>query len=234
MADLKAGTTIGGTLVWTQGNFPLYPTGDTLLYKTYKVYSENDKPQAIDNDFVSKAQGGTYNAQVVFNQNIVLRAGGGTTGNLTSINLYGGIANGAMPTYGFFVGSTLDASLGRHGSVVGNWAVYNVAANGGWIFRTQSRNVASINTDGTGTFNAVNIDLNPTIASHATRKDYVDNLINTVTNNANNRVLRSGDTMTGVLTAPNIISQNVATAPAQVPQLGQVVQRGIILDYGTF
>ncbi|QQM13987.1 bifunctional phage-like tail fiber protein/heme utilization protein [Acinetobacter baumannii] len=234
MADLKAGTTIGGTLVWTQGNFPLYPTGDTLLYKTYKVYSENDKPQAIDNDFVSKAQGGTYNAQVVFNQNIVLRAGGGTTGNLTSINLYGGIANGAMPTYGFFVGSTLDASLGRHGSIVGNWAVYNVAANGGWIFRTQSRNVASINTDGTGTFNAVNIDLNPTIASHATRKDYVDNLINTVTNNANNRVLRSGDTMTGVLTAPNIISQNVATAPAQVPQLGQVVQRGIILDYGTF
>ncbi|QQO96441.1 long tail fiber distal connector [Acinetobacter phage Minot] len=234
MADLKAGTTIGGTLVWTQGNFPLYPTGDTLLYKTYKVYSENDKPQAIDNDFVSKAQGGTYNAQVVFNQNIVLRAGGGTTGNLTSINLYGGIANGAMPTYGFFVGSTLDASLGRHGSIVGNWAVYNVAANGGWIFRTQSRNVASINTDGTGTFNAVNIDLNPTIVSHATRKDYVDNLINTVTNNANNRVLRSGDTMTGVLTAPNIISQNVATAPAQVPQLGQVVQRGIILDYGTF
>ncbi|UQS94319.1 long tail fiber distal hinge connector [Acinetobacter phage AB-Navy71] len=234
MADLKAGTTIGGTLVWTQGNFPLYPTGDTLLYKTYKVYSENDKPQAIDNDFVSKAQGGTYNAQVVFNQNIVLRAGGGTTGNLTSINLYGGIANGAMPTYGFFVGSTLDTSLGRHGSIVGNWAVYNVAANGGWIFRTQTRNVASINTDGTGTFNAVNIDLNPTIASHATRKDYVDNLINTVTNNANNRVLRSGDTMTGVLTAPNIISQNVATAPAQVPQLGQVVQRGIILDYGTF
>ncbi|CAL1777274.1 hinge connector of long tail fiber protein distal connector [Tegunavirus sp. BRC001] len=234
MADLKAGTTIGGTLVWTQGNFPLYPTGDTLLYKTYKVYSENDKPQAIDNDFVSKAQGGTYNAQVVFNQNIVLRAGGGTTGNLTSINLYGGIANGAMPTYGFFVGSTLDASLGRHGSIVGNWAVYNVAANGGWIFRTQTKNVASINTDGTGTFNAVNIDLNPTIASHATRKDYVDNLINTVTNNANNRVLRSGDTMTGVLTAPNIISQNVATAPAQVPQLGQVVQRGIILDYGTF
>ncbi|QGZ15582.1 hinge connector of long tail fiber protein distal connector [Acinetobacter phage vB_AbaM_Berthold] len=237
MADLKAGTTIGGTLVWTQGNFPLFPTGDTLLYKTYKVYSEKDKPQAIDNDFVSKAQGGTYNSTVVFNKNIVLRAAGGTSGNLTSINLYGDLGDGAMPTYGFYVGSTVDASNGKHGSVVGNWAVYNVATNGGWIFRTQTKNVASINTEGTGSFNAVNVDMQPTVDSHVTRKDYVDRLINTVTDNANSKVSKTnpnGDTMVGPLTAPNFISTKVATAPAQVPQLGQVVQRGVILDYGTF
>lgn len=60
MADLKAGTTVGGAMVWTQGNFPLFPSGNTLLYRDYTVYTTNDKPQAVDNDFVSKAQGGTF------------------------------------------------------------------------------------------------------------------------------------------------------------------------------
>lgn len=234
MADLKAGTTIGGTLVWTQGNFPLYPTGNTLLYKTFKVYSENDKPQAADNDFVSKANGGTYAKTVAFNSNIVINQGGATYGSLNSINLYGSDPGGNIPTYGIFVGNSTDAKLGKHGALTSNWAVYNVATNGGWIFRTKATNVASISNSGVATFNTVNIDDSPTLATHATRKDYVDGLINTTTNLANTKVSKSGDTMTGTLTVPNIISSNLATTNTQVPQLGQVVQRGIILDYGTF
>lgn len=60
MADLKIGTTVGGSSIWTQSNFPLFPTGNSLLYRDFTIYSTNDKPQASDNDFVSKANGGIY------------------------------------------------------------------------------------------------------------------------------------------------------------------------------
>lgn len=60
MADLKIGTTVGGSSIWTQSNFPLFPTGNSLLYRDFTIYSTNDKPQAADNDFVSKANGGIY------------------------------------------------------------------------------------------------------------------------------------------------------------------------------
>lgn len=70
MADLKSNSTVGGSPIWHKGNFPLFPTGDTLLFKTYKVYTEKDKPQAIDNDFVSKAQGGTYAESVKFSKGL--------------------------------------------------------------------------------------------------------------------------------------------------------------------
>lgn len=60
MADLKVGTTVGGSSIWTQSNFPLFPAGNSLLYRDFTLYSTNDKPQADDNDFVSKALGGTY------------------------------------------------------------------------------------------------------------------------------------------------------------------------------
>lgn len=240
MAQLKAETTVGGSLVWTQGNFPLFPTGNSLVYKTYKVYSEYDKPQAVDNDFVSKANGGQYAGNVVFGRNIAIAGNGGAYGTINSINLYGSVAEGAIPTYGMFVGDmgaktpNGDVYLGTHGSVTGKWSTFLTSANGGWIFRTTTGNVASVNIYGTGTFNAVNVDLAPTIASHVTRKDYVDTAINNVTNNANTRVLRSGDTMTGNLTAPNFISVNPASQPAHLTRLDQVVPKGVIIDQGTY
>lgn len=70
MADLKAGTTVGGAMVWTQGNFPLFPSGNTLLYRDYTVYTTNDKPQAADNDFVSKSQGGTFEKTITMKGSI--------------------------------------------------------------------------------------------------------------------------------------------------------------------
>lgn len=44
MADLKAGTTVGGNTIWSQANLPLLPSGNTITYKGFKVYTENDKP----------------------------------------------------------------------------------------------------------------------------------------------------------------------------------------------
>lgn len=234
MADLKAGTTVGGTPVWTQGTFPLFPTGNTLLYKTFKVYTENDKPQAVDNDFVSKANGGTYGGQTVYNRGIHI-GGSGTVAGVQGISLYGTVPNGGgKPTHGIYMGQTTDH--GAHGFVpAGQWAEYfRLGTAGGWIFQQSDINVASINHVGNAYFRSVTVGTVPTAADHLTRKDYVDTAINTVTANADDRVSKAGDTMRGNLNVPKVFITSAATLDNQVPWLGQVVQRGVILDYGTF
>lgn len=63
MADLKIGTTIGGTPIWGKVNLPLTPSGDTLMYKTFKLYSEYDKPTPAEINALSKVGdvgNGTY------------------------------------------------------------------------------------------------------------------------------------------------------------------------------
>lgn len=63
MADLKIGTTIGGSTVWGQGNLPLNPSGNSLLYKTFKVYTENDKPTPAEINAYTKTE--TYSRSEV-------------------------------------------------------------------------------------------------------------------------------------------------------------------------
>lgn len=71
MADLKAGTTVGGNTIWSQANLPLLPAGNSLTYKGYKIYSENDPP--------TKAEVGLGN---VINELQVKRSGDDMTGSL--------------------------------------------------------------------------------------------------------------------------------------------------------
>lgn len=71
MADLKAGTTVGGNTIWSQANLPLLPSGNTITYKGFKVYTENDKP--------TKAEIGLGN---VTNDAQVKKAGDDMTGSL--------------------------------------------------------------------------------------------------------------------------------------------------------
>lgn len=72
MADLKAGTTVGGNTIWSQANLPLLPSGNTITYKGFKIYTENDKP--------TKAEIGLGN---VTNDAQVKKAGDDMTGSLT-------------------------------------------------------------------------------------------------------------------------------------------------------
>lgn len=231
MADLKAGTTIGGTLVWTQGNFPLFPTGNTLVYKTFKVYSENDKPQAVDNDFVSKANGGVYLGDVGAKSLGV----NGSVGNGAGLSLYNGAVNGE-PLYGVHFSQIASAAGGRHPyDTSGPWATYfKHSSDYSWNFKVNNTVVAYVSSKGLIVGSNLVSSQVPTLAEHVTRKDYVDTAINTVTTNANNRVLRAGDAMTGVLSAPNFVSNNDATQPSHVPRFAQIVVKGTILDYGRF
>lgn len=104
MADLKVGTTVGGSSIWTQSNFPLFPAGNSLLYRDFTLYSTNDKPQAADNDFVSKAQGGTYTgALTLINSNStaqMLNIQGSAAGLMLSIaNADGTLTNNNYQMY---------------------------------------------------------------------------------------------------------------------------------------
>ena len=56
MAVLKAGSTVGGNLILHQGLLPLYPNGDSLYYKNYKIYTEKNKPTPEELNIFTKTQ----------------------------------------------------------------------------------------------------------------------------------------------------------------------------------
>lgn len=219
MADLKVGSTTGGSVIWHQGNFPLTPAGDDVLFKTYKVYTEFNKPQAADNDFVSKANGGIYLNRVTFNQGIqVPGPGNGLTG--------------------MFVGSGDGATYDTVNLDITSWYGIGFKSSQGAGPRTIVFNVRDGEISARGNINSqrqVRAEAPvPITAQDLTRKDYVDGAINTVTANTNTRVLRAGDTMTGNLTAPNFFSQNPASLDAHVPRFDQIVIKDSVQDFGYY
>lgn len=219
MADLKVGSTTGGSVIWHQGNFPLNPAGDDVLYKSFKIYSEYNKPQAADNDFVSKANGGTYLNKVSFNLGIGITSPAIGTGN------------------GIFPGNGDAASLETANIDITSWygVGFKSAGSGERTVIINARN-GDISTKGivTASKQVRSAAAAPIAANDLTRKDYVDGAINTVTANANSRVLRSGDTMTGNLTAPNFFSQNPASQPSHVPRFDQIVIKDSVQDFGYY
>ncbi|QBO62672.1 putative tail fiber protein [Escherichia phage vB_EcoM_G2285] len=220
MADLKAGSTTGGAVIWHQGNFPLMPAGDDVLYKTFKLYSEYNKPQAADNDFVSKANGGTYAVTVRFNGGVHVP----TVGSSQQCGVYPG--NGDAATFAM---ANID---------IVSWNGIGFKSSQGSAARTVVINARNgdINTKGVvSAAGQVRSDMTaPVAANDLTRKDYVDGRINIVTDNANSRVLRKGDTMTGTLTAPNFFSQNPASEANHVPRFDQIVIKDSVQDFGYY
>ncbi|AXF42556.1 hinge connector of long tail fiber protein distal connector [Enterobacteria phage RB18] len=221
MADLKVGSTTGGSVIWHQGNFPLNPAGDDVLYKSFKIYSEYNKPQAADNDFVSKANGGTYASKVTFNAGVQVPY---AINNTNQCGIYPG--NGDNAT---FAVANID---------IVSWNGIGFKSSQGSAERTVVINARNGDISTKGVVTAVGqIRSNavaPIAANDLTRKDYVDGAINTVTANANSRVLRSGDIMTGNLTAPNFFSQNPASQPSHVPRFDQIVIKDSVQDFGYY
>ncbi|EOP4119634.1 tail fiber protein [Escherichia coli] len=219
MADLKVGSTTGGSVIWHQGNFPLNPAGDDVLYKSFKIYSEYNKPQAADNDFVSKANGGTYLNKVIFNKGMTV-PGAGSGDN------------------GIFAGPGDNATYDTTNIDIVSWYGIGFKSSQGSAARTVVINTRNgdINTKGVVSASGqVRSDAAaPIAANDLTRKDYVDRAINTVTANADSRVLRKGDTMTGNLTAPNFFSQNPASQPSHVPRFDQIVIKDSVQDFGYY
>lgn len=55
MANLKAGTLIGGNMIWHAGNMPLSTSANKVMFNGYMIYTEANKPTAADVGAVSKA-----------------------------------------------------------------------------------------------------------------------------------------------------------------------------------
>lgn len=225
MADLKAGSTVGGLPIWHQGTMPLVPVGNSLTYRGYTVYTTNDKPQAADNDFVSKANGGTgsqaFQKEVEFKEGVKVSA---TFSGGNSLN-------------GLYSGNGDSASLEKANIDIVSWYGVGIRTSLEGKERTVVWNARTGDQINKGSITASIISSNnaPTAAQHLTRKDYVDGRINTVTTNANSRVLKSGDTMTGVLRAEaGVVIVNKATSGEYAPRLDQVISRGVTIDFGTY
>ncbi|QUL77482.1 long tail fiber protein distal subunit [Escherichia phage vB_EcoM_RZ] len=215
MADLKLGSTAGGSVLWHQGNFPLTPVSNDLYFKTYKIYSEYNKPQAVDNDFVSKALGGNYKANVYFEQGLTFNDSNGY-----GIKL--GARTGGAPftasfrikgPFGFetetgtpFVIFDPDTTTGvKRLIVMGDTLARQIYDETGRVF--SPGNTPSKAQVGLG---------------NVTNQQQVE---------LNNSTLQ---TMTGNLSAPNFFSRNPASDPAHVPRFDQIVLKDSVQDFGYY
>lgn len=118
MADLKVGTTVGGSPVWHQGNLALVPSGNAILYKGARIYSENDKPSANELQVVSRAgdtMTGMLNVETSTEYPLALKS------------------SVSGPAYiRFSKGNTLQSYVGT--DAAGDFKVAMTDANGSWAF----------------------------------------------------------------------------------------------------
>ena len=171
MADLKHGSTVGGSPIWTQGNLTIQPAGDQLFYKGHKIYTAFDKPSAADFDSVSAKDGGTFQKQVHFEEG--LSVGSASAGETKKNGIFKGKSDAAN-----FDG----VSWGLH-----SWkSIGFVNARDGVI-------MAYIDTT-TGEFKSKGTIEGTTIKDTGQR---VYSPVNKPTNNDLDLVSRRGDTLTG-------------------------------------
>lgn len=218
MADLKSNSTVGGSPIWHKGNFPLFPTGDTLLFKTYKVYTEKDKPQAVDNDFVSKAQGGTYAESVKFSKGLTFNDNQGNPVTL-------GVPKSTNPDI------TYKASL----QVTGPFALETPDGQPFVIFDPDKTNgVYRLITMGNVLGNEVHDASGRTFSpgNPPTKAQVGLPLVD----NAKQVQLQNSalQTMSGPLAAPNLFSNLPATENGHVVRFDQIVIKDSIQDFGYY
>ena len=118
MADLKVGTTVGGSPVWHQGNLALVPSGNAILYKGARIYSENDKPSANELQVVSRAgdtMTGMLNVETSTDYQLALKSS---------------VSGSAYIR--FLKGNTLQSYIGT--DAAGDFKVAMTDANGSWTF----------------------------------------------------------------------------------------------------
>ncbi|CCI88823.1 tail fiber protein p36 (protein Gp36) [Yersinia phage phiR1-RT] len=215
MAELKIGTTVGGAPVWNQGNFQMFPAGDTVLYKTFKIYTEHDKPQAVDNDFVSKATGGDYLKSVNFTEGLTLNDSAG-------YKVKFGKPISTDPNIIYTTSLQIQSPFGLE-----------TAAGMPFIIFDPTTEPTTPRLTVMGKVIAGQLwDTNTRVYSPVNPPKPVDVGLGNVTNAA--QVKKAGDTMAGPLTAPNFTSVNVASRSDHVPQFGQVIAKNTEIDFGAY
>ncbi|QPI17927.1 hypothetical protein POP12_135 [Pectobacterium phage POP12] len=136
MADLKSGTTVGGSNIWHQSNLPLQPTGDQIAFKGFKIYTSADKPTPLELGALALT-GGTLTGNVDTNSQINF---GNSTQSIPDIT-----------------------QLSNSASAAANQLRRFRSHNAGLIWSEQVSNSAY--SLGVGTKQAINLDVNTNKAS---------------------------------------------------------------------
>lgn len=175
MANLKAGTLIGGNLIWDAGNLPLRTTNNDLYIRTARVYTTEYKPTYADVGAVNKA-GDTMTGNLAI-----------THGNDASIWINAG-TNKDTQLYFTEDGKNHGAYIRYAGAESENKTYFGTRQSGVEKHFMEIPRFGGVNFPITPTASSA-----PTSAGHLTRKDYVDQQVST-------KVALGGSTMSGKLT----------------------------------
>lgn len=209
MAYLKAGSTVNGELILTSSQIPFTPVGDSVHYKDFKLYSEHDKPQAKDNDFVSKSQGGSFLAPVNIKDSMSIN--GSDSGRLEILS--------SNSNFRLSIGGNLYFQVKRK-TDTDYKSIITYSSDDKVTIDSSQFNATKIYDTGQRVYSGSN----PPTPSNVG----LGNVINA------RQVKLSGDTMTGDLSAPNFSSTNPGKNPDHLVRLDQVVVKGSTIDFGTF
>ncbi|MBW6028425.1 tail fiber protein [Klebsiella pneumoniae] len=166
------GQTVGAPAIRIR-NKKLESDGSVEASKWVKVYSETDKPQAADNDFVSKANGGTgsqgFQKEVEFKAGVKISATFSGGSNLNG--LYSGNGDGDTREK-----TNMDL---RSWYGIGIWnSCTTDGVQGRTIWFSARRGTIGTVGDIVSGSQVIANASTPTAAQHLTRKDYVDNGLN--------------------------------------------------------
>lgn len=170
MANLKAGTLIGGNLIWNSGNLPLEVSDNaqTLYFSGHEVYTEGHAPTPSEIGAVSKT-GDTMSGDL-FSSKSAWKIG----------------LTGSDKPY-VLMNTTNGDIVVRAGHGSGQGAVYLQPDS-----TDSNKGVKAFGNGLTGISKPYSLSPQDTKPESLTRKDYVDGQIST-------RVAKAGDTMSGVL-----------------------------------
>lgn len=235
----RAGDTMAALNIdYSSGNIRVFAINDRGLAEgkvNYNMlYGTANKPNADDNDFVSKARGGTYAASITVNGDITVQTLSGRV-----LRLSGGGASYVPPSQGAYVSWNKENGAGRtdfinhrstSASVPGGFDFWNYEGN-----TSNMRHLAQIKNTGdlvlypSDTSKAVTFQTDGNIVGGTLFGGNLNNYLSSMSQNANDRVLKAGDTMTGRLN----IYQSDTNASAQALYIKGVQHTPIVLERNT-
>ncbi|ANT40689.1 tail fiber protein [Klebsiella phage vB_KpnM_KpV477] len=235
----RAGDTMAALNIdYSSGNVRVFAINDRGLADgkvSYNMlYGTSNKPNADDNDFVSKSRGGTFGADVTISGDI--------TANIVSgrvLKLSGGGAAYVPPSQGAYISWNKENGSGRtdfinHRSttstVPGGFDFWNYEGNtSNMRHLAQIRNTGDLVLFPSDISKAVTFQTDGNIVGGTLFGGNLNNYLSNLTGTANSKVSKSGDTMTGRLN----VYQSDTNAGAQAIYIKGVQHTPLVLERNT-
>lgn len=223
---------------YSSGNVRVFAINDRGLADgkvSYNMlYGTSNKPNADDNDFVSKSRGGTFGADVTVSGDITANTVSGRV-----LKLSGGGAAYVPPSQGAYISWNKENGSGRtdfinHRSntstVPGGFDFWNYEGNtSNMRHLAQIRNTGDLVLFPSDISKAVTFQTDGNIVGGTLFGGNLNNYLSNLTGTANSKVSKSGDTMTGRLN----VYQSDTNAGAQAIYIKGVQHTPVVLERNT-